>query len=161
MICEAQRRALLTLIGHSCSVPTRGFISHLDLNVTEPSVSIRFYDLLLRGLGFGRTELAEPDRASWRLVADGGAHLEIEVRLPRGAPASSRHVRNDPGIDHLAFHAESVADVDNVFELLTAHGFAVDEPPRKYDYTPDYYAVGFDDPDGIRLEVVFDPGTNP
>lgn len=26
---------------------------------------------------------------------------------------------------------------------------------------PDYYAMGFDDPDGIHPEVVYEPGTNP
>ena len=51
--------------------------------------------------------------------------------------------------------------MNTVFELLTENGYRVDEPPRTYDYSPGYYAVGFDDPDGIRLEVVFDPATNP
>ncbi len=39
--------------------------------------------------------------------------------------------------------------------------FDVAEPPTTYDYAPGYYAVAFDDPDGIRLEVVYDPTTNP
>lgn len=142
-------------------MPTRGFINHLDLNIAEPSASIPFYEVLLTALGFERTETVEPERASWRLVADNGAHFEIEVRPPRGEPLSSRHRRNDPGIDHLAFHAESRADVDSIFERLTESGYVVDEPPRLYDYSPGYYAVGFDDPDEIRLEVVFDPATNP
>ena len=124
-------------------------------------MSIEFYDQLLVGLGFERTELDRPDRASWRLVAKIGPHFEIEVRASRGTQLSTRHVRDDPGIDHLAFHAESEADVNAVFELLTEHEYAVDEPPRTYDYSPGYYAIGFDDPDGIRIEVVFDPTTNP
>jgi hypothetical protein len=37
----------------------------------------------------------------------------------------------------------------------------VADPPAEYDYTPGYYAVAFDDPSGIRLEVVHDPSTNP
>ncbi len=142
-------------------MPTRGFFSHVDLNVMNPPASITFYDTLLVGLGYERRELAESDRASWRIVANNGAHFEIEIRPPRGASGSIRHVRNDPGIDHLAFHAESQADVDSIFDLLTGSGYAVDEPPRTYDYSPGYYAIGFDDPDGIRLEVVFDPNTNP
>ena len=142
-------------------MPTRGFVSHLDLNVVSPTISIQFYDALLTGLGYQRNELAEPDRASWRLTDEGGLHFEIEVRSARGPSDASRHVRNDPGIDHLAFHADSPADVDSIFELLTTSGFVIDEPPRTYDYSPGYYAIGFDDPDGIRLEVVFDPSTNP
>ena len=126
----------------------RGFVSHLDLSVRDPAVSIEFYDTLLICLGFVRTALERPDRASWRLDAESGPHFEIEVRAPRGTPMSARHVREDPGIDHLAFHAESEADVNTVFELLTENGYRVDEPPRTYDYSPGYYAVGFDDPDG-------------
>ena len=143
------------------AVPTRGFISHLDLNVSNPSASIAFYEVLLNALGYERIELAEPERARWRLIADDGAHFEIEVRTPRGTPGSSRHRRQNPGIDHLAFHAASRAEVNAIFDLLTGHGYHVDEPPREYDYSPGYYAIGFDDPDGIRLEVVFDPVTNP
>ena len=29
--------------------------------------------------------------------------------------------------------------------------------PAEYGYTPGYYAVFFADPDGIKLEVVFEP----
>jgi catechol 2,3-dioxygenase-like lactoylglutathione lyase family enzyme len=144
-------------------MPTRGFLSHLDLNVDDLERAVAFYDLLLGYLGMDRIEPSVPvaDRASWRLVGLDGAHFEIEVRSARGPAEHNRHVRNDPGIDHLAFHAASIADVDGIFKLLQRHGYHVDEPPRSYDYTPGYYAVGFDDPDGIRLEVVFDPTTNP
>ncbi|MFW2335464.1 VOC family protein [Ilumatobacter sp.] len=139
----------------------RGFLSHIDLNVSDLSASVPFYAALLERLGFERTAPADPERAAWRLIDDRGAHFEIEVRRPRGTPSARRHTRNDPGIDHLAFHADSRADVDAIFEHLLDHGVAVDEPPRGYDYSPGYYAVGFDDPDGIRLEVVHDPTTNP
>lgn len=140
---------------------TRGFVSHLDLNVSDPPASIAFYDQLLTALGYDRNPSSDPARASWRLVAEGGAHFEIEVRPPRQPSKSSGHVRHDPGIDHLAFHAESRRDVDDIFNRLAELGYTVDEPPRHYDYSPGYYAVGFDDPDGIRLEVVYDPATNP
>ncbi len=71
------------------------------------------------------------------------------------------HERYGPGIDHLAFQADSRADVDAVFGLLTNAGYEIADPPGEYDYSPGYYAVAFDDPNGIRLEVVHDPATNP
>ena len=43
------------------------------------------------------------------------------------------------------------------------HGFLLEigatvlDPPAEYAYTPGYYAVFFADPDGIKLEVVFEP----
>jgi catechol 2,3-dioxygenase-like lactoylglutathione lyase family enzyme len=64
-------------------------------------------------------------------------------------------------IDHLAFHAENRADVDGVYGLLVEAGYEVADLPAEYDSTPGDYAVAFDDPDGIRLEVVHEPITNP
>jgi catechol 2,3-dioxygenase-like lactoylglutathione lyase family enzyme len=51
--------------------------------------------------------------------------------------------------------------VDSLYAALTAAGYHVAEPPREYDYAPGYYAVAFDDPDGVRIEVVHEPGSNP
>jgi catechol 2,3-dioxygenase-like lactoylglutathione lyase family enzyme len=141
-------------------VPTRGFISHLDLNVGDPVASVRFYALVLGHLGYVR-EPVDEERSRWSLEYAGGARFEIEVRPPAQRPASDRHDRYRPGIDHLAFHAASRADVDALHEKLLAAGHPVVEPPREYDYSPGYYAVAFDDPSGIRLEVVHDPTTNP
>jgi catechol 2,3-dioxygenase-like lactoylglutathione lyase family enzyme len=139
---------------------TRGFLSHLDLNVADPRTSIEFYDLVLGHLGFERHDI-DDTRAWWSLTYAGGAVLGIEIRSPAHRAPRDTHERYSPGIDHLAFHATSRADVDALDRKLAAHGHAVAEPPAEYDYTPGYYAVAFDDPSGIRLEVVHDPATNP
>ena len=89
-----------------------------------------------------------------------GVEFGIEVRPPRNTAPRSHHERYSPGIDHLAFHAESRSDVDGVFALLVEAGLPVADPPSEYDYSPGYYAVAFDDPDGIRLEVVYEPRAN-
>ncbi len=138
----------------------RGFVSHLDLNVADPARSIAFYALILGELGYERTDLG-PDRACWSLTMPGGAVFAIEVRPPREDPPRARHERYAPGIDHLAFHAGSRSDVDRVEELLRTAGYPIADPATAYDYTPGYYAVAFDDPDGIRLEVVHEPASNP
>ena len=39
--------------------------------------------------------------------------------------------------------------------------YDVADPPAEYDSTPGCYAVAFDDPDRIRLEVVHEPAANP
>jgi glyoxylase I family protein len=138
----------------------RGLISHLDLNVSDPSRSLPFYGLVLGHLGLQRFDLA-PDRAGWGKELSGGASWGIEIRPPAERPPGTRHERYAPGIDHLAVHAESRADVDDLYAALIDAGYAVADPPAEYDYSPGYYAVAFDDPDGIRLEVVHDPATNP
>lgn len=138
----------------------RGTISHLDLNVSDPTASIRFYGLLLEHLGFERVD-ESPTRCGWAQRLPGGTWWGIEIRTARGTPPRSCHERDSPGIDHLAFHAESRADVDSVHALLTNAGYPVADPPAEYDYSPGYYAVAFDDPDGIRLEVVHEPCADP
>ena len=142
------------------SVARRGFVSHLDLNVARPRASVRFYELVLGHLGYRQHQVDE-GRSRWSLEYADGALFEIEVRPPALRGTSERHDRYAPGIDHLAFHADSRSDVDALHQKLVTAGYPVAEPPREYDYAPGYYAVAFDDPSGIRLEVVHDPTTNP
>ena len=139
---------------------TRGFISHLDLNVSDQTASVAFYAIVLGYLGFVRHDL-DDGRCWWSLTSTDGSVFGIEIRPPANAPPRRRHERYSPGIDHLAFHAESRQDVDGLYAALIGAGHEVADPPAEYDYSPGYYAVAFDDPSGIRLEVVHDPSTNP
>ena len=86
--------------------------------------------------------------------ADGGATFSIGLHAAR---RRMPHDRYAPGLHHLAFHAGSRGEVDAVHELVRSTGAAVLDPPAEYDYTPGYYAVFFADPDGLKLEVVFEP----
>lgn len=138
----------------------RGLISHLDLNVSDPNRSLPFYALVLEYLGLQRVDVAT-DRSVWTQQLESGATWGIEIRPPRETPPRTRHERYVPGIDHLAFHAESRSDVDTLYAALLDAGYAVADPPAEYDYSLGYYAVAFDDPDGIRLEVVHEPTANP
>jgi glyoxylase I family protein len=141
-------------------VPVRGLISHLDLNVSDPSRSLPFYGLVFDYLGLERFQMSA-DRCVWGQQLPNGAWWGIEIRQPRETPPRTQHERYAPGIDHLAFHAESRADVDGLYVLLIRAGYEVKDLPADYDYSRGYYAVAFDDPDGIRLEVVYEPEANP
>ena len=141
-------------------MPVRGSISHLDLNVSDPARSLPFYALVLGYLGLQQVRVAE-ERGIWEQALPSGGSWGIEVRAPRGTLEGRPHERYAPGIDHLAFHAASRADVDGLYTVLIEAGYHVADPPAEYDYTPGYYAVAFDDPDGIRLEVVHEPMANP
>jgi glyoxylase I family protein len=138
----------------------RGLISHIDVNVSNPGRSLRFYGLVLEYLGLEPVGVSA-DRGTWGQRLPGGGSWGVEIRPPREPAPQDRHDRYAPGLDHLAFHAESRADVDGLFALLVGAGYDVADPPAEYDYTPGYYAVAFDDPDGIRLEVVHEPAANP
>ena len=43
------------------------------------------------------------------------------------------------------------------YEFLLENGIEILDSPAEYDYTPNYYAVFFADPDGLKLEVVHEP----
>jgi catechol 2,3-dioxygenase-like lactoylglutathione lyase family enzyme len=138
----------------------RGFLSHLDLNVADVERSLPFYGLVFEYLGLERVA-SPPDRGVWGGTLPSGAWWGVEVRPPRERPPRRSDERYAPGIDHVALHAESRADVDGLSAALTGAGYEVADPPAEYDYTPGYDAIAFDDPDGIRIEVVYDPATNP
>jgi glyoxylase I family protein len=138
-------------------MPLRGPLDHVDLAVADLRRSIAFYGPVLEYLGFERVAAA-PDRGLWVLTEESGRVFEIEIRP---ATRAGSHVRGAPGLDHLAFCAASRSDVDGLGKILLELGADVTDPPAEYGYTPGYYAVGFSDPDGHHVEVVYQPAHNP
>lgn len=152
--------------------PVRGSLSHIDLSVSDPDRAIPFYDAFFRALGFRRFESAEPDfvgsnprRAAWFIRYPGSPALfGVEVRPAAGVSRAREIDRYAPGTHHMAFHAESREAVDAIYAALRDAGGTVLDPPKDYGgqpaYGDSYYAVFFADPDGAKLEVVYEPTTN-
>jgi catechol 2,3-dioxygenase-like lactoylglutathione lyase family enzyme len=65
-----------------------------------------------------------------------------------------RHDPYSPGLHHLCLRVEDNASVDEAAAVLGALGIAREGPRLWPEYAPDYYAVFFEDRDGIRLEVM-------
>jgi len=131
----------------------RGFINHIDLTVSDLDRSTQFYDAFLGQLGFKRSAEYAGDVPNW--VLKSGSNV-IGIGLHK-AKSQSRHDRYAPGLHHLAFHGESRADIDSIYAHAVSIGATILDPPAEYDYTPGYYAVFIADPDGLKLEVVFEP----
>lgn len=135
----------------------RGSINHLDLTVSDLSVSEPFYDAVLGYLGFER--LSPPpgitsSRPTWH--ATEAAHRLFSIALCQAKQGALPHDRFSPGLHHLAFQADSREDVDRFHEFLRRTGVTVLDPPADYPhYWPVYYAVFFADPDGLKLEFVY------
>jgi catechol 2,3-dioxygenase-like lactoylglutathione lyase family enzyme len=148
-----------------------GPLSHIDLSVAEPARSIPFYDAFFEVLGYRRHvpeipafEGTAPTRATWFTRYPSGALFGIEVRPAAPESRSRVHDRYAPGLHHLAFHADSRESVDRVHAVMTDIGARILDPPTDYSgaaYSPGYYAVFIADPDGVKLEVVHEPLTNP
>lgn len=136
----------------------RGAVHHIDLNASDLAASKAVYGPVLEFLGYVQVK-DKPEGCEWDLRGMEGRGASIGLRLCNPEEAGHRHHRYAPGLHHLAWRAESRADVDALHELLVARGIKVLDPPAQYpEYSGDYYAVFFEDPDGMKLELVHAPG---
>jgi len=134
-------------------------IDHIQITVKDMSVAIPFYDKLLPLLGFslqhkGSAVIKEHE---FHVVEYKQPQLAFAITSPRRAFAEETINRRKPGaLHHLAFKAESRAEVDRLHVELKKIGATIVSPPREYpEYTPPgYYAVFFKDPEGIKYEIV-------
>ena len=136
----------------------RGAINHLDLTVADPEGSEAFYDAVLGYLGFERVQLANDSALVWHSMVPGQRMFSIALQPASGPGKARAHDRKSPGLHHLAFEASSREDVDALHAMLLEIGATVLDAPAEYpDYAPEYYAVFFADPDGLKLELVHMP----
>ena len=137
--------------------PMRGFIHHLDLTVKDPRVSAPFYDAVLGHMGYRRWSEDE-NGIDWEHATSRDRLPTVGIFKARGDGASRRHDRYSPGLHHVAWIAESREDVDALYKLLLDIKATVLDPPADYpEYGKGYYAVMFADPDGLKLEYVYEP----
>ena len=123
-------------------------IDHIYLSVADLGRSEKFYDVVMPVIGFRKNTFVNEGE---RHVQYYNRHFGYVLR-----PASDDPARRDsraPGLHHLCFRVENCADVDAIARHFAADG-VVCVPPQLYpEYAPDYYALFFSDPDGIRLEI--------
>ena len=153
-------------------MPLTGPLAHIDISVGYPERSIPFYAAFFEALGYRRWRVAMPEwqepgatRATWGVRYPDGARFDVEVRPARPESRDRRYDRYEPGPHHLAFHAQSREVVDRVHAAMLAAGATILDPPVDYTgqagYDDGYYAVFFEDPDGVKLEVAYIPRANP
>jgi catechol 2,3-dioxygenase-like lactoylglutathione lyase family enzyme len=130
-------------------------IDHLDLVVTDFERSLAFYRGLLGPLGYTRESPITGER---------GEHV-LYLGQPRGDSISLRAAQSDAphdryavGVHHIALAVDSREVVDERAAWLRSVGATIESGPEEYDYSDGYYAVFFYDPDGIKLELVHNPG---
>ena len=131
----------------------RGWVHHIDLTVSDLGRSGPFYDAVLSFLGYCQSRNGE----TWIDWDMGAQHCPSSVGI-RVARDDRSHHRYSCGLHHLAWVADSRADVDRLHKLLVEIGATVLDPPTDYPhYREGYYAVFFADPDGLKLEFVHTP----
>jgi glyoxylase I family protein len=132
----------------------RGGIHHIDLTVKDAQASKAFYASVLGFMGYAIDD--ERDEFIDFKLEDQPCYVGLVTAS--GQNAGRQHDRYSPGLHHIAWNAESRADVDALHGLLQQIGATILDPPAEYpQYSPTYYAVFFADPDGLKLEYVHKP----
>ena len=104
---------------------------------------------LLAGIqGFKKNEFLNEGE---RHVQYFNRHFGFVLRPARAG--SPEHVPLSPGLHHFCFRVEDTATVDAISEAFARDAIECSEPHLYPEYAPDYYAIFFTDPNGIRLEV--------
>lgn len=128
--------------------PGRGLLHHVELWVPDLARAEREWGWLLTRLGYEPFQ-DWPDGHSWRL---GGTYLVVE-RSP--AMTGTAHDRRRPGLNHLAFHAGTRADVDAFAADAPANGWTLLFPdPHPHAGGPDHYAAYLANTDAFETELV-------
>lgn len=131
-------------------------LSHIEIYVSDLDRSAAFWGWLLECLGYAPYQ-AWPAGRSWRL---GTSYLAF-VQAPADTRSAGYH-RRRVGLNHLAFHATSAEQVDELTESLRGRGTRVlYEDRHPHAGGPGRYAVFFEDPDGIKVELVLDAEATP
>jgi catechol 2,3-dioxygenase-like lactoylglutathione lyase family enzyme len=128
-------------------------MAHVVLTASSFAVSREFYRRLLRE--FGMRVVSDSDRFFYCV----GARTAIGIEPCVPALTGERFVQQRVGLHHLCLRARSREDVDKCAALLREIGATIVRGPAEDTWAPGYYSVLFEDPDGIRLEVNFVPGT--
>jgi catechol 2,3-dioxygenase-like lactoylglutathione lyase family enzyme len=116
---------------------------HIDLRVKNRENAQRFYAQILPAIGFR----VDKSGGQWGLFeAEGGGAVDFF-----GFTEEADH---RPNGTRIAFWAPSREAVDKAAEVIRQAGAKnIERPELCVDYSPGYYAVFFEDPDGNKLEI--------
>ncbi len=122
-----------------------GALHHAELAVSNLETAAPFWDWLLTELDYEPKDTWEGGR-SW---IRGPTYVVVKQADEDGAVE-----RRAPGLDHVAFHAGSRDQVDRITDEIRERPETTLLYPDQHPFAGGYYAVYFEDPDGITVEVV-------
>ena len=130
------------------------FVYHVQINVGAPG-AIAFYRALFGFLDY--RVMVETDGV---LGVSNGMTDFWMVATPPERRGTRLHRKNS-GLNHVCFGVRERGDVDRfVADFMRPRGVATlyDSPREFPEYRPGYYAVFFEDPDRLKIEVAHVPG---
>ena len=121
---------------------TSELFDHIDARVRDVSAARRFYDPFCSAIGLTKAVVT----GDWVLY-----ECEDTTGPFIGITGDAEFL---PNRCRIAMSAKTRADVDRVAQIVAESGATEYEAPRLCpEYTEDYYASFFSDPDGNRWEI--------
>ncbi|MDF1508513.1 VOC family protein [Robertmurraya sp. DFI.2.37] len=128
---------------------TTGLLHHLEIYVSNLAKSKEFWSWLLEELGYRSFQKWDKGE-SWKLGDTYLVFVQAEERF-----LEPPYHRCRVGLNHLAFHADSRQHVDHLTKRLRERGVSILYPGQHpFAGGEDHYAVYFEDPDRIKVELV-------
>lgn len=123
-----------------------GELHHLELAAVDLETAVDFWEWLLDELGYERKNDWDGGR-SWQ---NGPLYLVLV------AASNPDHAfdHEAPGLNHLAFHAASREQVDELTEGVRERTDASVLYEDQHPYAGGYYALYCEGPEGVKVEVV-------
>lgn len=123
-----------------------GRLHHLELYASDFERSVAFWDWLLSELGYDPKNDWDGGR-SWRCGP-------TYVVLVQAGDSDHPFDRRGPGLNHVAFHAASREQVDDLTAGVRERPDASVLYEDRHPFAGGYYALYCEDPEGIKVEVV-------
>ncbi|WP_100009847.1 VOC family protein [Lentibacillus sediminis] len=128
---------------------SKGLLHHIEIYVSDLNRSVDFWGWLLEELGYSPFQKWESGQ-SWKIDDIYIVFVQTEERF-----LDVPYHRCRVGLNHLAFHAISRQHVDDMTKKLKDKGTTIlytNQHP--FAGGEDHYAVYFEDPDRIKVELV-------
>lgn len=124
-------------------------LHHLEIYVSDLRKSTEFWGWFLSKLGYKQFQKWETG-ISWKCHDTYLVFVQAEDKY-----LDVPYHRCRVGLNHLAFHAHSKEQVDEITEEVTKKGMKILYQDRHpFAGGPHHYAVYFEDPDRIKVELV-------
>jgi glyoxylase I family protein len=132
-------------------------VHHVDLVVSDVQRSLHFYRELLGPLGWHGVSTAPGERGE-TIHYLYGPGSSIGLRQAPDPAAGLPIDRYRVGLHHVCLEVAGLEALQAAAERLRALGARLTDGPREFpEYRSGYHAVFFEDPDGMKLELVWTP----
>jgi len=129
-------------------------IGHIYFYVPDLEKSYQFYKKFLEFIGY-----KENCKYDWGFsFTNNGTSIWFEETPKKWA--KDKFHRRKSGLNHLAFRLNSKENVDKFFKEFLKKGkiATLYQTPKHFpEYEKNYYAVFFEDPDRLKIEIVYHP----